>query len=437
MVGYHRSRIFAVLVLSPFILSLSLAQTPDTLQIEQAIKLAVENYPTVAQAEQNILAAKSRIDQSHSSFYPDVKAEGLYSRIGPVPEITMPGGSVFQMAPADNYNLHVTVRETAYDFGRRAAGDELARIGKDAAEIGLESAKYGLAYRVVDTFYAILLIRRNIEVLDEQIAALNQHLDITQKKVQTGTATDFDVLTTNVRIAAIQSRRIDQNNLLLKQENLLRQWTSIPQDHPIILKGDFDSPSASLDADAWINVALSGLPEVQLSKTAETSAEMKVRLSALGMKPILNLMLDGGIKDGYPDDLTEPKANWIGGVQVVVPIFNGHLTSYQKQEAMASSKAAQKHTQEIEWQVRTSILMAMADVRASQEKILTCEPQVVQARQAVVLAEARYKSGVATNLDLLDTQTALSEAELMQVKAQYELKMSYYNLRKAAGEKIW
>ena len=428
----------SILFLSIFTcLSPSRAQESDSLTVAQAIRLAVENHPAVQQAQQGVVASQARVDQSRSARYPDVKVEALYSRIGPVPEISMPLGASFQLASEDNYNFHLSLRETVYDFGRRSTGEELARSGQRSADDNVELIKSNLAYRTIETFYAILFLRRNLAVLDEQIEALNQHLLITQRKVQTGSATDFDVLTTHVRISAVKTRKIDVANLLQRQENTFRQLTGLAPDQPVALKGDFSVTPISLNADSLLEAALNQLPDVRLSKAAETSADVRFHLASLGMKPMLNANLDFGFKNGYPDNLNRLKANWIAGAQLQVPLFNGFLTRSQKQEAQANLNAAQAHTRDLERQIMTTVTQALADVRTSQEKVANTQPQAEQARQAVVLAEARYSAGVATNLDLLDAQTALADAELAQLKALYDLKISYYNLGKAVGHKVW
>jgi len=62
---------------------------------------------------------------------------------------------------------------------------------------------------------------------------------------------------------------------------------------------------------------------------------------------------------------------------------------------------------------------------------------VTQAEEAVATAKARYEAGVATNLDVLDAQTSLSNARLARLGAHYEYVTSRYALEKATGARPW
>jgi outer membrane protein TolC len=414
------------------------AQSPtsDSLTVAQVVRLAVDNHPAVLAAQAGVAAAQAHVAGSRAGIWPEVSGEADYVRIGPVPEVTLPAGSL-EMAPANNLDFHVMARETLYDFGRLSTGEDLARKGQRTAELTVAQVKYNLAYRTIETFYSILFLRENFKVIDQQIEALQQHLDAAQKRVRSGSATDFEVLTTQVRISAATNRRIEVSEALTRQENLLRQLTGLPADSTLKLQGDFVAAAAPSNADSLIAVARQELPEAQLSKSSETSAEVRVRLAALGLRPTVSAFLEGGFKNGYFPDLNVLKANYVAGLSLRAPIFNGHLTRHQVQEAQANLDAARSRTRDVERQIGSNVRTVIAEVQANLEKVQNAQPQLEQARRAVAMAEVRYAAGVITNLDLLDAQTALSDAQLALLKAQYDLKISVYALQKAIGQKVW
>jgi len=427
-----------------FILFLSMAgfaagqiQMQDSLTVDQAVKLVVENHPAVLQASEGISSSRARVEQSKSAYYPDISGVASYSRIGPIPNLEIPGRLSEPLYPTDNYDAHLSLRQTVYDFGKRANSTSLAKSDLQTASDYVDLVKSNLSYQVIQNFYAILFLRQNIIVLDDQIAALNQHLEVTKKKVEAGTATDFDVLTTRVRIAATQSQRIDIVNALHKQENNFRQMTGVPQDDSLLLKGEFQARSVSLDSDFLILLAESQLPEAKLSKNSEETAHIQRQLASLGNRPSLNLNLQYGFKNGYFPELNTIKGNWVAGVQFQTPIFDGFRTRSQVSQAHANLNAAREHTRDIGRQITANVKQAISDVQAGQEKLATSEPQVAQAEQAVSIAEARYSAGVATNLDLLDAETSLANARLIRLRALYELVISQYALDKAVGNRIW
>jgi outer membrane protein TolC len=413
------------------------AAPPDSLTLDEAIRLALTNQPAVVQAEEGIAAAEARIGLSRSPFYPDISLSGLYTRIGPVPEFSFPNGLSEKLAPENNYDLHLGLRQTLYDFGKIAASVDLAEAGRQTAADCLEQVKSNLAYRTIAVFNSILILRRNVAVLGEQIDALNQHLEVSRKKVQAGTATDFDVLTTQVRLAAAQNDRIDAANNLETQEILLRQLTGLAFDQPIRLKGDFAHTATALDSTSLVEAAFQQRPELAVSRDAEASAGLQVRLASLGDKPSLALNMSSGFRNGYPSNMDQLKANYAAGLQVQLPIFNGHRTRYQQYEAAANLRSAQARSEDLKRQITADVQQAIARARASWEKTQNAEVLVRQAEEAVSMAETRYEAGVVTNLDLLDAQTTLTQAKLGHLRARYAYSMSLVEVDKATGKKVW
>ncbi|MDI6808057.1 MAG: TolC family protein [Candidatus Eisenbacteria bacterium] len=62
---------------------------------------------------------------------------------------------------------------------------------------------------------------------------------------------------------------------------------------------------------------------------------------------------------------------------------------------------------------------------------------VSEAEAALSRAQAQYEAGVVTNLDLLDVQTALSQAKLIHLRSIYDCMVSMNALDKATGKKMW
>ena len=84
--------------------------------------------------------------------------------------------------------------------------------------------------------------------------------------------------------------------------------------------------------------------------------------------------------------------------------------------------------------VRTEVLQAAADVRAAAKKLESVEINVLRAQKALEFARSRYEAGTVTNLDLLDTEDAYAQAELLRIQALFQFVLSRLALRRAAGD---
>jgi outer membrane protein len=418
-------------------LTVSTALGQDTLTVSQAVQRVLEHHPAIAQGSESVRAAEARVLQSASPSYPDVTTEASYTFLGPIAKLTFPGLGEFRLYPADNYDAHIAGRYTVYDFGRIDASVNVTRSRVQSGRDAVELTKSNLAYQTIRVFYSILFLEKSIQVQDEQIEALNQHMLSTKRRVAAGTATSFEVLTTQVRVAAAQSQKIDLENGLQKQRVVLGQLLGLAPGVQFQIRGDFEQSAPRSTNQSLFQVAAQQRTEIKLARDAEQSAELQRDLVSLGNRPSLKANIIYGFKNGLMPNLDVLRGNWVAGVKAEMPIFDGWRTDHQKEEAEAVMLAEQARRRDVEQQVSSDVEQASADVQGAVSKITISELQVQQAKEAVSIAQSRYETGTVTNLDLLDAQAAESTARLGNLQALYKYVMSKYELQRAIGAKPW
>ncbi len=411
--------------------------TTDSLTVEQVVERVLASHPAVQQATAGVAASDARIEVSRSAYYPALSAGGSAVRTAPLPSFSVPNVGAFSLIPRVTYVTGLQVRETVLDFGRRSASVALARARSASAAGNVTLVRSNLAFRAIDAFYAVLFLRRSLTVQDEEIDALQQHLAVTRERASSGAITNFDVLTTEVRVATARSQRIDIANQLEQREIELRQLLGLPAGQPLPLKGSFTLTPVELTGDSLVQLALAQRPEMRLARQAETSAAAARRLAGLGQRPSLSVDLQAGFRNGYQPNLDRIEGNWDAGVSVQIPVFDGGRTRGQVNEAEANLTAAQDHRRDVARRVVADVQQALANLRASRDKLATSELQVQQADTALSLAETRYRAGVITNLEVLDAQTALAQARLLRLRTQYAFVQSRYELERAVGGTPW
>jgi outer membrane protein len=294
-----------------------------------------------------------------------------------------------------------------------------------------------LAYTTVGVFYSILYLQQNIIVIDDEIVNLDKLLDITKEMVRTGSATDFNVLTTEARVSAAYTRKVDVQRQLNNQVTVLKQLTGLPASQELEFSGSFAMPIVSPPEDSLLEVALTRRPEMRLARDAVTTAALRHKLASLSRWPTLNVGVQVGFKNGYFPDLNKLEGNFVAGAGLSVPIFTGFRIENQQRRALADMNAARAQAQDIELQITAEVRQALEDLRAGVDKVQNVKIQVRQAEEALRMGKVRYEAGVITNLDLLDAQTSLSEARLAYIGAQYGYVISRYALDRATGASVW
>ena len=425
----------ALLALGPAGLA---AQTPsDSLTVEQVVQLVLASHPAVQQATAGVAGADARVAESRSAYYPVLSAGGSATRLAPLQTLTIPNLGTFSLTPRMNYATGLQLHQTVFDFGRRAGAVALARARGAGAADNVDLVRSDLAFRAIDAFYAILFLRQSLSVQDEEIDALQQHLAVARERASSGAVTNFDVLTTEVRVATAQSQRIDVANQLDQRAIELRQLLGFPVGQPLPLRGSFALTPVGIPEDSLMRLALAQRPEMQLARQAETAAAAERHVASLGQRPSLGVDLQAGFCNGFEPNLNRNEGNWNAGVSVEIPVFDGGRTHDQVEAADASLSAAEDHTRDVARRVTADVQQALAGLRASRDKLATSDLQVEQADTALSLAETRYRAGVITNLEVLDAQTALAEARLLRLRTEYAFVQSRYGLERAVGGRPW
>ncbi len=417
------------------LITLSLLQTAfaqDSLTVEQAVQRVLQTHPALEQAAANVRAAEARTAISKSATYPDVSALAQYTRIGPIPSVLF-GPENFMFAPDNNYDGHVSAQYTVYDFGKTNSSIDVAQSRVQSMRDAVELTRTGLALETIRTFYSLVLLQKSLIVQNEQIDALNQHLTLTQKRVDAGTATNFDVLTTQVRVASAQNQKVDIENSIQKQTSVLRALLGYPAGKEIMIRGILSEERRPLNTDSLLQLATDLRTELQLAHNAEQTALLQQRLSELGNLPSLKIGAEYGVKNGYEPNLDAWRGNWVAFATAQIPIYDGSRTKHQVEESQAALEAEHAHTDDVTKQIRSEVEQSIADVRAAETKVEISKVQLLHAHDAVTMARGRYEVGTITNLDLLDAETAESSAKLTDLQAMYQYVISNYQLQKAVG----
>ena len=140
------------------------------------------------------------------------------SNMGPVTKLTIPSMGTFQLFPENNYSASLNYRQLVYDFGRTKQNIELENENKTIGEQTLEQVKQKISLLTVNNFYTLVFLQAAIKIKDEQLAALNEHLQYVEKMMATGSATEYQVLSTKVKISTVESQKVDLEAALTAQQ---------------------------------------------------------------------------------------------------------------------------------------------------------------------------------------------------------------------------
>jgi outer membrane protein TolC len=198
----------------------------DSLSLKSLIEEVISTHPTVKGAEEALKNADARIGAARAAYYPVVDANANYSNIGPVMKIYIPSMGTFQLYPENNYSATINFRQVIYDFGRTKTNIELENEGRIIGEKTLDQVRQKMAIATVNNFYTLAFLQHAIKIMDEQLATLQAHLKYIETLKSTGSATDYQVLSTKVKISTAESQKSDLVAALAIQQAYLCSLTA-------------------------------------------------------------------------------------------------------------------------------------------------------------------------------------------------------------------
>jgi outer membrane protein TolC len=409
----------------------------DSLTLTGIINEVVQTHPAVKKAQEDLNVADAKIGVAESFYKPNVDFTSSYTRIGPISSVTIPEFGSFSFVPHDNYSAGFNVNQTVFDFGKKEKSISLEKQGKELSRQTVEQVKQKLSQSVIANYYTLVYLQEALKIKDEQLKTLNEHLSYIKKKQQTGSATQYEILTTQVRISAIENQKTDIETARLVQIAQLNSLLGKPETSDHLVKRDLKVVVPVLMPDTLLNNALRNRDEMKLANEKAKLAQLRYNVTGAQNNPVINAFASGGVKDGYTPYLYDPKLNFAVGFGIKVPIFDGKRVKYNLAQAQSAISANDQDTEIARRGIVNEVVEAEANVKAAGKKVTQSELQLKQASDAYSLAKVKFDAGVITNLELIEGSTTVSESRLQLLKAKIDYTGSLYKLKSAIGDRLY
>ncbi|MGD0709698.1 MAG: TolC family protein [Bacteroidales bacterium] len=413
------------------------AVSGDSLTLAKIISTVVQTHPSVKEMIEAITSADAGVGLAKSGYYPNAEAEASYTRLGPASELTIPHLGSFSLYPVNNYSVSVSAEENIYDFGKTARSVAIANEVKNLSTLSVEQVKQKLASTVTYLYYTAVYLQEAIVINKEQLRTLNDHLDFITKKKESGSATQYEILSTNVKISNVQSQGID---LLAALDDHLTELNSLMGQPPatrFAVKKDIQIKLPDHPSDSLIPFAYAHRDETKILDEKTTIAGLKYKLIKVQNNPVLQLYATGGEKNGFFPNLNAMTANYVAGVGFKYPLFDGTRTKYCLLQAKSAMQTTSLETDIAKRSISSEVTENQENIFSALKKIEHNQLQLSQAQEAFALAQTSFKAGSITNLDMLDAATSVSESKLLLLKSKIDYILNVYKLKASIGERLY
>lgn len=412
--------------------SLELRLTPDAkkLSVDDAIRLAITQNPTVLGAIQQIRLTRGQVVQVRAALLPTLQGSSSYQI--QAEDLANPNQSVFGAGGGgglinnnQSWNVSFQIVQNIWSGWKNQADFSAARLANDSSFYSLRQTIDQVVADTKRLFYEVIFNRALILVREQSVALLQSQLQDQQSRFEAGTVPRFNVLQAEVALAnaippVIQAR----NALRISQFSLVRQlgmnYPADPTRVPIDVTGQLEYNPQKIDLANSIFSALARNPSLKIQRQNILIDVERLKSALSGFQPTLNATA-GWQTFNIPlsQQLDDAVNGFFFGVTGSWNIFDGLATVGATQAARAALEQSKINYDNSVRGVELDVQRAVSNLIEAQEVIDSQKASVVQAMEALRLSRERLDAGAGTQLDVLNAQTSLLQAQTTELEARY------------------
>jgi outer membrane protein len=430
----------------PGLLFAQQAQQPSPLTLQQAVSISLEKNPERKAAMADTKAASAGVKESRSFLLPHATLSET-ATIGNDPVYVFGSKLRQQRFTTADFALNVLNTPTPFgnfatrfggtwnlfdSFGSWHAVNRAERV-KDASGHQLERTDQEIIFRVVDSYYSVLLARKQLELAEQSVKTAQAILDRSKDRFESGVVVESDYLSAQVRLATRKQELIHaQNNLALARAQL-SMTMGVPAEtefDPTDTLAERSLPAIALEEAE--KQAVEMRPDLKRVRSEEAAQQQSVGVAKAAFGPRVNAF--AGWEADNPTFVAGGGGNnWLAGVEVQFDLFEGGAKRAQlsRERAVEEKVSAVKEmaTDTIQMEVRR----AYYDVDEARQQIEVARATIAESQESLRINQNRYDSGLSTITDLLAAEEASRRSQTDYWEAVYRYHTGYANLELASG----
>lgn len=418
------------------------------LSLAEALDLALQQNGSVRKSQAQLEATYGVSVQTRAIALPKLGVNGSYgaNQESSIDRFRSTAGNSTNSFLTDafdysnqRWNADVRLTQSIYEGGRINASLRAARLSREQALLNHQSVLSDVMRDVRVAYYDALLAQQLISVEEASVKLLQQELDETMRRFEAGTVPRFNVLRAEVAVANERPLLIRARNAFSVAKDTIAFLVGEREPHttselPLILTDRLEAPRMELPLTNALALALENRTELAALRKGEALQVENIASAKSGARPSVQLFAGYGSKSSqFNSDLLEELHGWEVGAQLSWSLFDGFLTKGRVQEAVALRTKAQEELFEAMRRVELDVRAAHSSFIEAREVLISQDKVQESAEESLRLATARSAAGSATQLDVLNAQTALTQARSTQARALRDYAVAHTRLERAIG----
>lgn len=321
--------------------------------------------------------------------------------------------------------------------GARAATAQLASAERAARaqRRAFLVAQQHLIIRAASAYYGIVRDQMLLETHEQAVKRAQTLHAAAEAKLNVGMASKMDVFRAELQSLTAQNRLVDARAAL---ENAKRQFNVLlgsPLDARYLFAAPLNYAPVALDLDELMRQALEHRLELQTAQEQIDEAERQLNIARQNLLPPLDVSVRYTLRgegDGFRDSVKMEDEFWGVGVSSSFALnLAEERAAYQ--QAQLSLNAAIRARQATQDDILAEVMQTTIAVEQAQASVALQAQSVTQANKQLELAELRYKKGLSDNLDVLDAEENVMQANTGAYSAIAQHLIALLRLKQVTG----
>lgn len=415
------------------LLSGSIALLPAPTLAEDLIQvydLAVRSDPLLREAEQTLFATREVKPQARALLLPNVAATGEANYTAANTRIR---GLDTRGQDFASQGATAVVSQSVYNRGNwmtlKQSEDVIAQ-----AEAQYRNAQIDLMVRTTEAYFAVLRAADAVTVSESLVRANERTLDQSKQRFEVGLVAITDV---NESQAAYDSSRANLINAKVALDNA---WEALR-----VIVGPFNQPLARLgdklplappepdNLDTWADTALRNNFGIIAASEAAEAAKKAIEIERSGYYPSVGAQAGFDFSNSDQESGVIRSEGAFVGLTLNVPIYQGGAVASRTRQAGYQFRAAQDRLDQTRRQVDQQVKDAFRGILAAIEDVKARQAAVVSARSSLESTQAGLEVGTRTQVDVLNAQRNLFQAEFDYLSSRYTYIINGVKLHQATS----
>ncbi len=409
--------------------------------LDEAQSRARETSHRLAEARARESVAQATVTVRESADLPTIDALGGYMRTNHVIPFTVPSSigppRILYPDVPNNYHSRLDLQWPIYSGGRSDALERSARAEAAAAGAEVSVAQADLRLEVARAFWAMVTARATVDVLEQGVKRSQAHVADVRQRFAAGLVPPNEIASAEAQESRARMLAIEARNQRDVSAADLARLVGLPPGQPLEPVATLDTPSPAVPG---IEPLVAGARESRderraMERRIESAGELREAAAAARLPTVA---IAAGVDYARPNPRIFPRTDrwddsWDIGVNVRWSLWDGGRTAADVAQAAGAIEVARQRLAEFDSVLAVEVRQRALDIESGRAAVAAASDAVRAATEARRVVAERYQAGVIAQIEVLDAEYALLQAELDRARALAGVRLSEARLTRAIG----